>query len=119
MRPIPASVAICLILCVFHYLKNTSTASPSDKKYIHSGDSTHIPRVHNLMTELINGMLVMKSIKKLCDLNKDKIKNNFAEITELVANPKFICRKCARAANSKKHLCKPEAIEGIKKEQAS
>jgi len=33
------------------------------------------------------------------------------EIKELVANPKFVCFNCGRAACSKKNLCNPMPLE--------
>ncbi len=44
--------------------------------------------------------------KTLCELDK-LLKNNIKEYMELVRNPSHLCRKCGRAANSKKYLCKP------------
>lgn len=52
----------------------------------------------------------MKKIKKLCDIKKtdfDKYKN---ELVTIVNNPKYICKKCLRVANSKKYLCKAESF---------
>jgi len=49
----------------------------------------------------------MKKKKSFCDLSKDEIAEKLDEIISLVNKPKYICRKCARAANEKTHLCKP------------
>jgi len=53
----------------------------------------------------------MKITKTLCSLGRDEIKENMAKITEIVSHPKFICRKCARVSQKKKHLCKPVKIK--------
>ena len=29
------------------------------------------------------------------------------ELAKIVCDPRFVCRKCARAAHKEKHLCKP------------
>ncbi len=51
--------------------------------------------------------------KTLCDLKK-QLKCDFESYTLLVCNPRFVCRKCGRAANKKKYLCEPEKIgEGV------
>jgi hypothetical protein len=49
--------------------------------------------------------------KKLCKLAKDDAADtNFDEYAALVSKPRFICRKCGRAAKEKGNLCKPEKI---------
>lgn len=48
--------------------------------------------------------------KSFCKLDKKEVKEHLDEIMPLVAQPRFICKKCARAAASKKNLCKPEAL---------
>ncbi len=58
----------------------------------------------------------MKKGKTFCDLSKDYIARNINEITLLVNNPKYICRKCARVANEPTHLCKPVKMKGGKTE---
>ena len=47
----------------------------------------------------------------LCEYKKDEIKDDLKALKKLVTEPKFICRKCARAANTKDVLCKPEKID--------
>ncbi|NQZ56595.1 MAG: hypothetical protein HRT88_03885 [Lentisphaeraceae bacterium] len=44
--------------------------------------------------------------KALCKLGKKGIEENFKEISRIVANPNYLCRKCGRSASSKKYLCK-------------
>ena len=48
-----------------------------------------------------------KSKETLCSLKKDDIKNNLDNIKRLVKSPRFVCRKCARAAHDDARLCKP------------
>lgn len=49
--------------------------------------------------------------KKLCKLCKsDCLKNDFSDYTKLVNQPAYVCKKCGRAANVEKNLCKPEEI---------
>lgn len=50
-------------------------------------------------------------IKTLCGLKKGALKDNFIEIQRLVAHPRYICGKCARAAHESSILCKPVKIE--------
>jgi len=46
--------------------------------------------------------------KTLCKLIKKKIlEEDFGSYAELVRGSRFICKKCGRAAESKKRLCKP------------
>jgi len=51
-----------------------------------------------------------KDRKPLCKWDKDEIKDNLKELKKLVAEPRFICRKCARAAKKEDCLCKPEQM---------
>jgi len=53
----------------------------------------------------------MKKDKTFCDLSKDYVAKHLDEIIPLINNPKFICKKCARAANDETHLCKPVKIK--------
>ena len=48
--------------------------------------------------------------KTLCDL-LDKIKPTSKEYLALVDNPRYVCRKCGRAANKKKRLCDPYKLK--------
>ena len=48
-----------------------------------------------------------KKKQRLCSYSKDDIKENLKELSSIVADAKFICKKCARAANDKECLCKP------------
>lgn len=50
--------------------------------------------------------------KKLCKLVKDDaLEDSFKEYVALVDQPRFVCRKCGRSANSKDNLCKAEKID--------
>jgi len=53
----------------------------------------------------------MKITKTLCCLERDKIEDNIEDIAEIIAKPKYICRKCARVASKKKFLCKPMKLK--------
>ena len=46
--------------------------------------------------------------KTLCDWKKSDIANRQDELEALIADPQFICHKCARSACSKRVLCKPK-----------
>lgn len=53
-----------------------------------------------------------KNDARLCKLAKDDVPDEyFADYADLVRMPKYICRKCGRAAVSKDNLCKPEKID--------
>ena len=49
-----------------------------------------------------------KKAKPICKWDKEEIKDNLDELKRIVAKPKFICRKCGRAAKDDDYLCKPE-----------
>ena len=53
-----------------------------------------------------------KKLKKtsLCDLKK-LLEDDAETFFELVRDPKFICKKCGRAAKSEDNLCKPTDLE--------
>lgn len=51
-----------------------------------------------------------KDSKPLCKWDKDDIKDNFKELKKLVAEPRFVCRKCGRASKKQECLCKPEQL---------
>ena len=53
-------------------------------------------------------------MKTLCDLDKKDIEKKFSDVVKLVDKPKYVCRKCARAANEKDLVCKPVKIPGSK-----
>lgn len=49
----------------------------------------------------------MKLRKTLCCLDRDDIEEHLDTVAKAVAGARYICRRCARAARKKKHLCKP------------
>ncbi|HEY5705546.1 MAG TPA: hypothetical protein VIS96_08240 [Terrimicrobiaceae bacterium] len=48
--------------------------------------------------------------KTLCEWSKRDIEKRSDKLLELVAEPRFFCRKCARVANTPKVLCKPRTL---------
>jgi hypothetical protein len=44
--------------------------------------------------------------KQLCKLKK-QLKGDIREYALLVNQPRYLCQKCGRAANSKKNICSP------------
>ncbi|WP_145077035.1 hypothetical protein [Aureliella helgolandensis] len=48
--------------------------------------------------------------KPLCKLKKTQLQKLLPEIAADLPNCRYICRKCARVAHSKRHLCKPQSI---------
>jgi hypothetical protein len=48
--------------------------------------------------------------KTLCDWSKGDIKKRADKLFELVRQPRFLCCKCARVANTPKVLCKPRKL---------
>lgn len=53
-------------------------------------------------------------MKCLCDLDKKEIEKKLERIKQMVNAPKYVCRKCARAANKEDYVCKPVRIEPSK-----
>jgi hypothetical protein len=50
--------------------------------------------------------------KKLCSLvKKDGLKEDLKGFKKLVREPKFLCKKCGRAAEKEKHLCKAVELD--------
>jgi hypothetical protein len=45
--------------------------------------------------------------KTLCEWKKSEIADETAELAKIVCDPRYVCRKCARAAHRDKDLCKP------------
>ena len=45
--------------------------------------------------------------RTLCEWKKHEILEDTEELAKIVCDPRFVCRKCARAAHQDKHLCKP------------
>ena len=51
-----------------------------------------------------------KDARTLCKWDKDRIKENLKELRKIVSAPRFVCRKCGRAAQKEDYLCKPEDL---------
>lgn len=45
--------------------------------------------------------------RSLCKWRRDDVARQLGHISALVAEPKFLCQRCARVANDKSHLCHP------------
>jgi hypothetical protein len=48
--------------------------------------------------------------KEICEWTKTQLRDNFALLSRIVAQPTFACTKCGRVANDKKWLCKPKKL---------
>jgi hypothetical protein len=48
-----------------------------------------------------------KKEKLLCKWKEDDINKKFDKFSDIVRNPKFVCKKCGRVADKKKWLHKP------------
>lgn len=48
--------------------------------------------------------------KTLCEWKKRDLEKHPEKLLELVRDPRFYCRKCARVANTSKVLCKPRKL---------
>jgi len=53
-------------------------------------------------------------MKHLCDLNKKGYDKVAEKVVLLVNDPRFICKKCLRVANSDERLCKPVILNSHK-----
>ena len=52
-----------------------------------------------------------KKTKELCKWKEDDINKKFDDYSDIVRNPKFVCKKCGRVADKKKWLHKPIALK--------
>lgn len=52
--------------------------------------------------------------KTLCDWSKSDLKKHPDKLFELVRDPRFFCKRCARVANTSKVLCKPKKLPLLK-----
>ena len=48
--------------------------------------------------------------RSLCKWRRDDVARQLGHISALVAEPKFLCQRCARVANDKSHLCHPVSL---------
>lgn len=51
-----------------------------------------------------------KITKPLCRWDKDDIKDHIKQLRKIVAEPRYVCRKCARVSKKEEYLCKPEEL---------
>jgi hypothetical protein len=49
--------------------------------------------------------------KELCKLKK-QLNSDLRQYALLVNQPRFVCKKCGRAANNKKNVCSPIKLSG-------
>lgn len=56
----------------------------------------------------------MSKIKTLCDWDKKEIEKNSSELKSIISNPKYYCKKCARASSNKDYVCKPKKLDSAK-----
>lgn len=75
--------------------------------------------VRDRLAPLFRNLAVAKT---LCDWKKKEIERNRELLAELVSHPRYLCKKCARAAAVSKVLCKPSSLKRTpakSKEEAS
>jgi hypothetical protein len=49
--------------------------------------------------------------KHLCQWDAKMIDRKMKKLRKIVMEPAFVCRRCGRAAVSKKWLCKPDRLD--------
>jgi hypothetical protein len=49
--------------------------------------------------------------RSLCKWRRDDVVRELGLISALVSEPKFVCQRCARAANDQSNLCHPTPLE--------
>lgn len=49
-------------------------------------------------------------MKTLCDWSEKDIAKKLDELNAIVSDPRYVCRRCARAAGRKAALCKPKKL---------
>jgi predicted nucleic acid-binding Zn ribbon protein len=47
----------------------------------------------------------------LCKWKCEAYEARFDKLRKIVAEPKYVCLKCGRAAQKKKHLCNPKPLD--------
>jgi len=51
--------------------------------------------------------------KELCKWKREDFAMKLPLLRRIVADPRYVCEKCGRAANKKKRLCNPRTLEAI------
>ena len=54
--------------------------------------------------------------KTLCDWTRKDIKKPFDALCEIVSEPRYVCRECARCARLPQFLCEPKKVVPPEKE---
>ena len=49
--------------------------------------------------------------KELCKWKREDFVKKLPLLRRIVAEPRYVCEKCGRAANKKKRLCNPQTLE--------
>ena len=49
--------------------------------------------------------------KELCKWKREDYARDLPLLKRIVAEPRYVCEKCGRAADKKKRLCKPEKLD--------
>jgi hypothetical protein len=57
------------------------------------------------------GAVMGRKTEPLCKWKKDDIADQLDTLKKMVCDARFICKRCGRAADKKKHLCKPESLD--------
>ena len=52
-----------------------------------------------------------KKVKRLCKWKEDDISDKLDKLTQIVTDPRFVCKKCGRVADKKKWLHKPASLK--------
>lgn len=55
----------------------------------------------------------MSKIRTFCKWSSKDIEKKKDLLMELVDEPRLVCKKCARVANTKKALCKPMELPAL------
>lgn len=53
----------------------------------------------------------MGNKKALCKWSDKRIDKHWGKLKKIVAEPRYICRDCARVADQEQWLCKPEKLD--------
>jgi len=52
-----------------------------------------------------------KISKELCEWSQKELKDHYAKLCKIVAEPQYLCPKCGRVADEKKWLCKSKKLK--------